>query len=147
MTGIALTFELRKFGKFGPNLVRRRVGGLNNVPRYFIVFTSSIFSLFTFISQVPPPHLTVRTFVFLQLICIFHLSITSSSILMFLSTSSSFSIYHKHQIVCKQEQLHCCFFQLYSSNKLLPCFPHYVCMNRLNSHGDITQHCLNSKPV
>ena len=28
MTGIALTFELRKFGKFGPNLVRRRVGGL-----------------------------------------------------------------------------------------------------------------------
>ena len=28
MTGIALAFELRKFGKFGPNLVRRRVGGL-----------------------------------------------------------------------------------------------------------------------
>ena len=27
MTGIALAFELRKFGKFGPNLVRRRVGG------------------------------------------------------------------------------------------------------------------------
>ena len=31
MMGTVLTFELQKFGKFGPNLVRRRVGGLIHV--------------------------------------------------------------------------------------------------------------------
>ena len=66
---------------------------LLHVPRYFVVFTSSIFSThFLFLCYVT---CTISSFerqhlIFFQLICICHFSSTSSSILRFLSTSSSF---------------------------------------------------------
>ena len=49
MTGIALTFELRKFGKFGPNLVRRRVGGLRYVHTYVLGLSSILLKIRTYV--------------------------------------------------------------------------------------------------